>query len=334
MNKDLKISVLNLVYVREGYDSKDAFTRMRLLAEELDHTTYERYCVSEHHNMKSIASSATRLLIQYTLQHTNRIRVGSGGVMLPNHTPYIVAEEFGTMYELFGDRLDIGLGRAPGTDQVTANAIRRGNHQGMFNFEDEIRELQFFLSDKEAHVIANPGLNTNVPLYVLGSSTDSAHIAAKLGLPYAFAAHFAPAMMKEAFEIYERNFQPSEQLKEPYKMACLNVCVQDTQEEAEYVVTSHYQNVFGMITNHRGPMKRPVTNMDDIWSMQHKEIIQTRFPVQILGDKEKALRDLEAFQEEYNADEIIAATAIYDTDAFIKSYKLFEDVVKEYNKKQ
>ena len=140
--------------------------------------------------------------------------------------------------------------------------------------------------------------------------------------------------MKEAFEIYERNFQPSEQLKEPYKMACLNVCVQDTQEEAEYVVTSHYQNVFVMITNHRGPMKRPVTNMDDIWSMQHKEIIQTRFPVQILGDKEKALRDLEAFQEEYNADEIIAATAIYDTDAFIKSYKLFEDVVKEYNKKQ
>lgn len=334
MSKPVNISVLNLVYVREGYDSKDAFTRMRLLAEALDDSSYKRYWISEHHNMKSIASSATRQLIQYTLQHTKRIRVGSGGVMLPNHTPYIVAEEFGTMYELFGDRLDIGLGRAPGTDQVTANAIRRGNHQGIFDFEEEIRELQFFLSDKESQVIANPGLNTNIPLYVLGSSTDSAYIAARLGLPYAFAAHFAPAMMEEAFEIYERNFTPSEQLKEPYKMACLNVVVQDTQEEAEYVVTSHYQNVYGMITHHRGPMKQPVTNMDEIWSMQHKEIILNQFPVQILGDKEQALKDLEAFQNKFNVDEIIASTAIYDTDAFIKSYQLFEDVVIEYNKKQ
>ena len=223
MAKQLNISVLNLVPVREGSDATGAFKDMITLAKHVDGTSYQRYWISEHHNMVSIASSATRQLIQHILQNTEHIRAGSGGVMLPNHSPYIVAEEFGTLHAIFGDRLDLGLGRAPGTDMMTASAIRRNNHDGVFSFSDEIEELQRYLSNSGTSLIAYPGNNTHIPLYVLGSSTDSAHIAAKLGLPYAFAAHFAPAQMKDAFTIYEADFKPSKQLQHPYKMVSNNV---------------------------------------------------------------------------------------------------------------
>lgn len=329
MNKDLSISILNLVYVREDYDSKDAFDRMIDLAQHLDHSSYKRYWISEHHNMRSIASSATRQLIHYTASKTEKIRVGSGGVMLPNHTPYVVAEDFGTMYEIYGDRFDIGLGRAPGTDMMTARAIRRDINQGVFNFKDEIKELQFFLSDQESQVIANPGSGTNIPLYVLGSSTDSAYIAAELGLPYAFASHFAPKMMKEAFEIYERNFQPSEQLDKPYKMATLNVIMADTDEEAEVLASSHYQNILSMIKHERAPMKKPVEDMSKLWSTHEQFVVHSQFPIQVKGSKETAKKQLEFFQQKYEVDELIIASAIYDTDAWKKSYDLFEEVVDE-----
>lgn len=333
MSKQLNNSVLNLVYIREGYDVKDAFNRMVELARHLDHSSYKRYWISEHHNMHSIASSATRQLIHYTAANTERIRVGSGGVMLPNHTPYVVTEDFGTMHELYGDRFDIGLGRAPGTDMMTARAIRRDLHAGVFNFKDEIEELRFFLSDQESQVIANPGQGTKIPLYVLGSSTDSAYIAAELGLPYAFAAHFAPKMMEDAFDIYERNFKPSEQLKEPYKMASLNVIMADTDEEAEHLATSHYMNVLGMIKHQRLPMRPPVEDMSNQWSTQEKFVVESQFPVQIKGSLETATKQLEFFQDKHQVDEIIAASAIYDTEAWKKSYDLFEQVVEAVNKK-
>lgn len=331
MTKKINISVLNLVPVREGSNASGAFQDMIKLAKHVDGTSYQRYWVSEHHNMVSVASSATRQLIQHILQNTEHLRVGSGGVMLPNHSPYIVAEEFGTLHAIFGDRLDLGLGRAPGTDMMTASAIRRNNHDGVFSFEDEIEELRKYLSDTGTSLIAYPGNNTHIPLYVLGSSTDSAHIAAKLGLPYAFAAHFAPAQMKEAFIIYENNFKPSKQLEKPYKMVSNNVILADTKDQAEYLATTHYQNILGMFRSKRQLLQPPVDSMEGIWSPREAHTINSQFPLQFFGTKEDAVEQLKDFQQKFDVDEIIAATYIYDMDQLLKSYDLFEEAVKEYN---
>jgi luciferase family oxidoreductase, group 1 len=251
--------------------------------------------------------------------------------MLPNHSPYIVAEEFGTLHAIFGDRLDLGLGRAPGTDMLTANAIRRNNHDGVFSFKDEIEELQRYLSNSGTSLVAYPGNNTYIPIYVLGSSTDSAHIAASLGLPYAFAAHFAPAQMKEAFSIYENNFKPSKQLSEPYKMVSNNVILADTKAQAEYLATTHYMNVLSLFRSSRMLLQPPVDSMDGIWSPREEHAINTQFPLQFFGTKEDAVQQLKDFQQEFDVDEIIAAAYIYDMDALLKSYDLFEEAVKEYN---
>lgn len=331
MAKPLNISVLNLVPVREGKDATGAIEDMITLARHVDGSDYQRYWISEHHNMRTLASSATRMLIQHTLEHTDEIRVGSGGVMLPNHSPLIVAEEFGTMQAIHGDRLDIGLGRAPGTDMQTASAIRRNNHDGVFSFSNEIEELQRYLSDYPGHVIAYPGLGSNIPVYVLGSSTDSAYVAAKLGLPYAFAAHFAPTHMEEAFKIYEREFEPSKQLDKPYKMASLNVICADTNDEAEYIKTTHYFNILNLIRNERKPLRAPVESMEGEWNEREEYAVKTQFPIAFSGDEDKALEELRAFQTQFNVDEVMAVSYIYDMDACLKSYDIFENVVKRYN---
>ncbi|CAD2074181.1 hypothetical protein GCM10007275_05370 [Jeotgalicoccus coquinae] len=331
MTRKLNISVLNLVPVREGSNATGAFEDMIKLAKHVDGSSYQRYWVSEHHNMVSVASSATRQLIQHILQNTEHLRVGSGGVMLPNHSPYIVAEEFGTLHAIFGDRLDLGLGRAPGTDMLTANAIRRNNHEGVFSFKDEIEELQRYLSDSGTSLIAYPGAGTEIPVYVLGSSTDSAHIAARLGLPYAFAAHFAPAQMKEAFEIYENNFKPGKQLSEPYKMVSNNAILADTKAQAEYLATTHYKTILGLIRNHRNQLPPPVDSMDGIWSPREEQAINSSFPIQFFGTKEDAVEQLKDFQKQFDVDEIIVTAYIYDMDQLLKSYDLFEQAVKEYN---
>ncbi|CAM4137305.1 LLM class flavin-dependent oxidoreductase [Lacicoccus alkaliphilus] len=331
MPKRLNISALNLVPVRAGTDATQAIEDMVGLAKHIDASKYQRYWISEHHNMTSIASSATRILIKHILENTKNIRVGSGGVMLPNHSPLIVAEEFGTMHAIYGDRLDIGLGRAPGTDMATANAIRRSNHDGVFSFKSEIEELKRYLSTVPTHVTAYPGQGTEIPLYVLGSSTDSAHIAAELGLPYAFAAHFAPAKMENAFKIYDDNFRPSNQLEAPYKMASLNVIMADTNEEAEFIKTTHYLNILNLIRNTRGQLPKPVENMEEHWAPREEQAVKTQFPVAFSGDKKKAMEELRLFQNQFDVDEIMAVSYIYDMDALKKSYDLFEELVDEYN---
>lgn len=331
MSKQLNISALNLVPVRAGTNASQAIEDMVDLAEHIDGSSYQRYWISEHHNMTSIASSATRILIKHILEHTKNIRVGSGGVMLPNHAPLVVAEEFGTMHAIYGDRLDLGLGRAPGTDMATANAIRRSNHDGVFSFKSEIEELKRYLSAVPTHVVAYPGQGTEVPLYVLGSSTDSAHIAADLGLPYAFAAHFAPAQMKNAFKIYEDNFKPSDQLDKPYKMASLNVIMADTNEEADFIKTTHYQNILNLIRNTRGQLPKPVEDMEQRWSPREEQAVKSQFPIAFSGSKEKAMEELRLFQSQFNVDEIMAVSYIYDMDDLKKSYDLFEELVREYN---
>lgn len=331
MTKQLNISVLNLVPVREGKNTTEAIEDMITLARHVDHSNYQRYWISEHHNMKTLASSATRLLIQHTLEHTENIRVGSGGVMLPNHSPLVVAEEFGTMQAIQGDRLDVGLGRAPGTDMQTASAIRRNNHDGVFSFSNEIEELQRYLSDYPGHVIAHPGIGAKTPLYVLGSSTDSAYVAAKLGLPYAFAAHFAPTHMEDAFKIYEREFQPSKQLEKPYKIACLNVICADTNEETERLKTTHYFNVLGMIRNTRNPLQPAIDSMEGQWTEREEIAVKSQFPIALSGDEDKTLEELRLFQNQFNVDEVMAVSYIYEMDDLLKSYDVFENVVKRYN---
>lgn len=331
MPKKLSASLLNLVPVREGHDVDDAIADMIDLAKHVDGSGYARYWVAEHHNTTSIASSATRQLIHHILHHTESLRVGSGGVMLPNHSPLIVAEEFGTMQAIFGDRLDIGLGRAPGTDMRTAAAIRRNNHDGVYTFASEVEEIRDLLSDRETQVVAFPGNGTNIPLYILGSSTDSAHIAAQLGLPYAFAAHFAPGQMEDAFKIYESEFEPSDQLSEPYKIACLNVICADTDEAAKYLSTTLSQFVLNVIRGGRKKLQPPVDDMEPLWSPYEKQAVESRFPVAMLGAHDTVLEKLRLFQIQFNVDEIMAVSYIFDKDAQKRSYDIFEEVVSKYN---
>lgn len=332
MTKKLSTSILNLVPLREGKDVSEAIEDMVELAKHVDGRSYRRYWVAEHHNTTTIASSATRQLIHHVLDNTTHIRVGSGGVMLPNHAPLVVSEEFGTLNAIFGDRLDIGLGRAPGTDMRTASAIRRNNHDGVYSFGAEIEEIRKYLSDEETQVVAFPGTGTNIPLYILGSSTDSAHIAARLGLPYAFAAHFAPQHMDEAFKIYEQEFEPSDQLSEPYKIACLNVICAETDEAANYLSTTMSQFVLNIIRGGRKKLQPPVDDMDGLWSPYEQQAVESRFPVAMLGSEETVLEKLRLFQNQHNADEIMAVSYIYDTHAQYASYDIWENVVKRYNK--
>ncbi|BGE82255.1 hypothetical protein SPETJ133_12100 [Staphylococcus petrasii] len=237
---NMKFSALNLVPIKEGQSDKDAINDMVALAQKLDELDYERYWIAEHHNAPNLVSSATALLIQHTLEHTQNIKVGSGGIMLPNHAPLIVAEQFGTMETLFPNRVNLGLGRAPGTDMMTASALRRDQHNGVYAFPEEVEQLQTYFGpgNKQAYVRAYPAVGKNVPLYILGSSTDSAHLAARKGLPYVFAGHFALQQMKEAIQIYKELFEPSEVLQEPYMIVCLNAIVAETDEEAEYLAST------------------------------------------------------------------------------------------------
>ncbi len=329
--KTLNISALNLVPVRDGGGVTEAAQEMVELAKHLDNSTYQRYWIAEHHNTTSIASSATRQLMHYTLANTEKIRVGSGGVMLPNHSPLIVAEEMGTLQALYGARVDIGLGRAPGTDMKTARAIRRNIHDGVFNFEQEIEQLRDYLKDDHDGVVAYPGQGTEIPLYVLGSSTDSAYVAARLGLPYAFAAHFAPGQMKDAFEIYYKEFVPSEQLSDPYTIACLNVILAESNEAAEFLSSTMKQFVLNVIRNGRNKLQPPVEDMDALWSPYERSMVEGRFPLAISGDEASGTDQLRTFLNQYPVNEIMAVSYIYDMDKLKQSYDLFAKIVDDIN---
>jgi luciferase family oxidoreductase group 1 len=277
------------------------------LAESLG---FERYWFSEHHNFPNVASAATSILIGHIASQTTTLRVGSGGIMLPNHTTLSVAEQFGTLDGLFPGRIDLGLGRAPGTDSLTASILRRGQIDPHYNFEYAIRELQKYMSvtNSEAKVRAIPGEGADVPLYILGSSTDSAFLAAKLGLPYAFAAHFAPSQLDVALEIYREHFQPSDVLDEPYVMICINVIAADTVDEAHYLSTSHFQAFVNILTDQR-----------HLNRMAAKTFV---------GDHDTLKEKLNRFVKDYQPDEIIVSGNIYDFEAKQNSYRIISEVLK------
>lgn len=327
---DIKYSVLDLATVVQGSDASQTFKKSVDVAQLAEKMGYTRYWFAEHHNMVSVASSATSLLIGHIAGHTNKIRVGSGGIMLPNHAPLIVAEQFGTLESLYPGRIDLGLGRAPGTDQVTALAIRGENFNAAHNFPRDIVKLQNYFSADNArsNVRAIPGEGLEIPIWVLGSSTDSAKVAAAMGLPYAFASHFAPTYFMEAIKIYRDNFKPSAHLQAPYVMACVNVVAADTDAEAERLATSVKQLFMGIVTGKRQPLPPPVRTMDDIWNVFEEEAVMQMLAYSFIGSAETIKDKLTSFIDETGVDEVMATSHIFDHQSRMYSYKVFADIIR------
>ena len=329
MNK-LKVSALNLVPIREGQDDSDALNDMIDLAQHLEQVGYERYWIAEHHNAPNLVSSATALLVQHTLEHTKTIKVGSGGIMLPNHAPLIVAEQFGTMATLFPNRVDLGLGRAPGTDMMTASALRRDQHNGVYQFPDEVDQLQQYFgpANQQSYVRAYPAVNKQVPLYILGSSTDSAHVAARRGLPYVFAGHFAPQQMKEAIQIYKELFEPSEVLSEPYVIIGLNVIVADTDEEAEYLASSMAQVMVSITRGKMQPVQPPTDKLDQVLTPRELEMAKQRINSSMIGSESTVKQKIKDFIDYYgDIDEIMGVSYIFDQQKQHELYQKFKHII-------
>lgn len=327
--KQIKKSILDLAVVIQGGTAAEAIGRTVELAKMADHLNYERFWLAEHHNMANIASASTAILIGHVAQQTSRIRVGSGGIMLPNHAPLVVAEAFGTLETLYPKRIDLGLGRAPGTDQLTASALRRNFAGAHYDFGSHIEELQGYFNntDPTAKVRAFPGEGADVPIWILGSSTDSAYLAAEMGLPYAFASHFAPAQFMTAINIYRKHFKPSKQLDKPYTMACVNIVAADSDQHANFLATSIYQMFLGIVSNKRGGLKPPVESMDDIWEPHEEAAIRHMLACTFIGGPATLTAKLDAFIEETGIQELMVNTAIFDQQERLHSYKLVENIL-------
>jgi luciferase family oxidoreductase group 1 len=323
-------SVLDLATVVAGKTPEDTFRNSLDLARHAEKLGYKRYWLAEHHNMISVASSATSVLIGYIAGGTTSIRVGSGGIMLPNHSPLVIAEQFGTLASLYPGRIDLGLGRAPGTDQVTAMAIRGSRFNAAHDFPEDVEQLQTYFSDDNVNsqVRAIPGEGLDVPIWILGSSTDSARLAAEKGLPYAFASHFAPAQFLTAINIYRQNFKPSEHLKEPYVISCVNVVAADTDTEANRLATSLLQFFMGVITGKRRLLQPPVDSMDGIWNAMEAEAVGQMLGCSFIGSPETIKEDLQSFMDQTKVDEVMVTSHIFDHQARLHSYEIFAEVIK------
>lgn len=331
MEKAVHYSILDLATVKQGEIPAETFPRSLELAQLAETLNYTRYWLAEHHNMPGVASSATAVLIGYIAGGTSSIRVGSGGIMLPNHAPLIVAEQFGTLASLFPGRIDLGLGRAPGSDQLTAMEIRGENFYREPDFPDDIRKLQAFFSAENAgaKVRAIPGEGLDIPIWVLGSSTESARVAAAMGLPYAFASHFAPNYFLDAIRIYRHNFKPSAFLQEPYVMACVNVVAADTDDEATRLATSLKQLFLGVITGKRKLLQPPSDEL--AFTSYENAAVNEMLTYLFCGGPEKLRTELQAFIQNTGIDEIMATSHIFDQQARLHSYELFARVVNELN---
>ncbi|MFT4102370.1 MAG: LLM class flavin-dependent oxidoreductase [Burkholderiaceae bacterium] len=323
----LPLSVLDLVPVRDVDRPADALRLTLALAQACDGLGYRRYWMAEHHNMTGIASAATSVCIGYVAGGTRRIRVGAGGIMLPNHSPLVIAEQFGTLASLYPDRIDLGLGRAPGTDQVALRALRRDPHAAEA-FVDDIRELQALFAPAQPgqRIRAVPGEGIDVPLWILGSSLYGAQVAAHFGLPYSFASHFAPEALHEALAMYRAQFRPSAQLAHPYAMPGINVIAADTDEEARRLFTSLQMRFVAMVRNARGKLSPPVDDIEAEWSPMEKAHVQRMLSCAFVGSPDTLRRELRAFVERTGADELIVSSAIYDPAARIRSYELLASI--------
>jgi len=336
MKKHTAHSILELAIVSEGSTFKQTLNNSLELAKVAEANHYKRYWFAEHHNSASVGSSATSILIGYVAENTNKIRVGSGGIMLPNHSPLIIAEQFGTLAHLYPNRIDLGLGRAPGTDTLTAQAIRSDFMKAAHSFPSEIEKIENYFSpaNNKGKVRAPIAEDANVPIYILGSSTDSAHLAAEKGLPYAFASHFATNHLMHALQIYREEFQPSETLEKPYTIAGINVIVADTDEEAQKLFTSLIRMFFGVLTGNSQPLHPPTEMTDDLKDIFHHPSLHQMLKYSFVGTKETVKKQTKAFLEETQVDELIMVSTIYDITDRIKSAKLFAEVMQEINEDQ
>ena len=324
-------SILELAIVAKGSTPADTFRNSLQLAQKAEELGYTRFWLAEHHNMVSVASSATVVLIGHIAGGTKKIKVGSGGIMLPNHSPFIVAEQFGTLGTLYPGRIDLGLGRAPGTDQVTAHAIRPERMQAVYQFPEDISRIQQYFSPKnaKANVRVNVAEGIAVPIYILGSSTDSARLAAKKGLPYAFASHFSSTALMDALAIYHNEFQPSEFLSEPYTIACVNVIAAETDAEAERLSTSYIRMIMGVITGQIDYLQEPTAMTDELRELVKNPALQQMMKYAFIGSKATVKKGLMEFLEKTRVSEIMVASNAYHPADRLTSYRLVAEIMNE-----
>ena len=327
----IPVSVLELAVVNQDSNAKTAIDNSMRIAQKADQLGFTRIWFAEHHNMQGIASSATSLLIQLAASQTQNIRVGSGGIMLPNHSPLVIAEQFGTLETLYPGRIDLGLGRAPGTDQVTAQALRRNHYENALRFPQEVQELQSYFqnTDPTKKVRAFPGEGLNIPLWILGSSTDSAHLSARMGLPYAFATHFAPNQFFQAKQIYQNEFVASSQLTNPYFMACVNAIIAETDEAAQLLASSYINMVTGLVTGKARKGLLPPGAINE--ALQFAEVRRaveqmTRFA--FIGSESSVKQQLSNFISESGIDELMVTAHIFDIEAKLRSYEFLAKIMQ------
>jgi luciferase family oxidoreductase group 1 len=325
---NIPFSVLDLSPVNEGATAAESFRNSLSLAQHAERLGYKRFWLAEHHNMTGIASAATSVVIGYIAAGTSTIRVGAGGIMLPNHAPLVIAEQFGTLESLYPKRIDLGLGRAPGSDRQTAHALRRTLHTDGDDFPELLEELRFFFREPVANqrVRAVPGAGLDVPIWLLGSSGFSARLAGELGLPFAFAGHFSPEYILPALELYRRNFQPLEKLEKPYAMLAINVVAAETDEEAWRLATTQFQSFLRLIRGTPGQMLPPVDTMDGLWTAQEKALVDARLGGSIIGGAQTVKENLAKMLSETEADELMINAMIYEHAARLRSYEIVADV--------
>lgn len=323
---EIPLSVLDLSPIVEGGTVADSFRNSVDLARHVEALGYQRFWLAEHHNIPGIASAATAVLIGHVAAGTTTLRVGSGGIMLPNHPPLIIAEQFGTLDALYPGRIDLGLGRAPGTDQVTSRALRR-DPSAADDFPDQVQELIALLGrpNPAQRVKAIPGANSKVPVWLLGSSTFSARLAAFLGLPFAFAAHFAPRLLHEALKVYRENFQPSAHLEKPHAMVGLPVIAADSDEEARFLSTSVLQQILNLIRHAPTPVPPPIASMDGRWSPAERAAVLDHLGAAIIGGPETVKTKLEEFVASTEADELIIHSGFYRHEDRRRSYEIVSE---------
>ncbi|ELZ5940131.1 luciferase-like monooxygenase [Providencia vermicola] len=328
---NMPFSVLDLAPIPQGATAKEAFSHSLDLAQLAEKLGYHRYWLAEHHNMTGIASAATSVLIGYLAANTTRLRVGSGGVMLPNHSPLVIAEQFGTLNTLYPNRIDLGLGRAPGSDQQTMRALRRHMSQDIDNFPRDVAELVnwFDAIDPNPPVRPVPGYGEKIPVWLLGSSLYSAQLAAQMGLPFAFASHFAPDLLLQALHVYRENFQPSARLEKPYAMVCINIIAADTVRDAEFLFTSMQQAFVMLRRGQPAQLPPPVQDMDKIWSPAEQLGVQQALGMSLVGDKAKVRHGIASILRQTQADEIMVNGQIFDHQARLYSFELAMEAMTE-----
>ena len=328
---NIPLSVLDLSPINEGSNATQSFKNSVELAQHVERWGFNRYWLAEHHNMPGIGSSATSVLIGHIAGATQKIRVGAGGIMLPNHAPLVIAEQFGTLESIYPDRIDLGLGRAPGSDQATAYALRRTLHSSGDDFPEQLAELQaYFEPERNARVRAFPGEGLDIPIWLLGSSGFSAQLAAREGLPFSFASHFAPAYTLPALQLYHQQFKPSKTLQEPYAMLGINVIAAETDEEAMRLATSQQQQFLSLTRGMPTQLKPPIDNINEVWSPYERASIEKTLDSRstIVGSPETVRQKIESFIQETKANELIINSQIFDQQARLRSYEIIAEMME------